>query len=90
MMVCVMCRAIDKTLQAPRHPKVAIVNRNCPKIDQHEHEKVNVFVHGEEEYVEVVREALGEAVDGMKGMGGKGSGYFPKVMCLVETLVEET
>mmetsp|Transcript_32633 Transcript_32633/g.84268 ORF Transcript_32633/g.84268 Transcript_32633/m.84268 type:complete len:236 (-) Transcript_32633:14-721(-) len=74
---------IDDT---PRHPVSAVVDGDSPSIHKDEHEHVEIFVHGEEVDVKVIRKALGETVNRMKGMRRKGTRHFPQVMGLVEVV----
>lgn len=65
---------------------VAIVNGDGPDIDEDVEAQVGDFVQGKEEGVDVVGQALHEAVDGMEGMAGEGRRDLPEVVGLVESL----
>lgn len=67
---------------------LAVVNEDGPDVDKYKEGKVCHLVEREKQGVEVVWERLGEAIDGVEGMAGVGSGHDPFVVRLVEALVD--
>lgn len=71
-----------------RH-ELAIVDQDGPEVDKDEEQNKRHFLQGEKEGKDVVGDGLGEAVEGVEGVGGEGSGHDPLVVRLVKTLVDE-
>lgn len=88
VVVGVVGGAVDDTGQSGGHTVVAIVDRNGPDVDKDVEGQVQNLMEGEEEGVEVVREALEEAVQGMEGVAGEGGGDLPYVVRFVKQLVD--
>lgn len=85
MVHSVACRAIDDV--GIRYI-FAVMDEDGPNVDEDEEGDVGEFLEGEHEWEEVVWNALGEAVEGMKGVRGVGRGHDPFVVGLVEGFVE--
>jgi len=83
-----MGRPIDDVLQPMSGDHIRIVNEHRPDVDSHEEGEVEVFLDGEEVGEDVVGEGLEVSVNGVEGIGGKGSGYDPFVVGLVHVLVD--
>lgn len=86
-MVSVVGRAVDDANQAAGNAIVTIVDGDGPDVDEHIEGQVEDLVKGEEEGVDVIWEALQEAVDGMEGVAGEGGRDLPNVVWLVKHLV---
>lgn len=89
VVVRVVSRAVDGTRQSAGDAVVAVVDRDGPDVDENVEGQVEHLVEGEEEGVDVVREALHEAVDRVKGVAGKGTGDLPEVVRFVKQLLGE-
>ena len=89
VVVSVVCCPVNDMLQNTRNTIVPVVNRYRPQIHKDKHDEVEDFVEGEYQRVDVVGEALEEAVDGVKRVAGVGGGDLPGVVALVDVLVEE-
>ena len=83
-----MGRAVDERLQRLRDAVIAIVDRDRPHVDQEIQDQVDKLVHREQEHVDVVREALSEAVQRVEGVAGERARDLPLVVGLVD-LVDE-
>ena len=70
------------------HCVFTVVNHDGPDVDEGEEANVSPLVQWEDEGEDVIRNTLGEAVYGMKGMTSKGGWDNPFVMRLVERLVD--
>lgn len=68
---------------------LAIMNENCPDVDEGEEYEVGKFVKGEDEGKEVVRERLQVSVNGVKRVRRKWRRHDPLVMRLMQTLVQK-
>ena len=68
MMICVMRGAVDDRLEKLGHSVISVMNGHCPHVDEYEEREVQQLVHGKHEHVDVIRDALQEAVDGVKRM----------------------
>lgn len=88
VVVGVVSWAIDDTRQAVRDAIVTVVDRDGPDVDEDVECQVEHLVKGEEEWVDVVRESLHEAVDWVEGVAGEGSGDLPQVVGFVKQLLE--
>lgn len=66
----------------------AIMDENSPEVDEDEEDNTRPLLHGENEGEDVVRQALAEAVDRVKGVAREGCGHDPFVVSLVEVLVD--
>lgn len=86
VVVSVVSRAVDDVLQEARDAVVTIVNGDGPDIDKDVEAQVGDFVQGEEEGVDVVGQALHEAIDRVEGVAGEGRRDLPQVVGLVEAL----
>lgn len=86
VVVGVVGRAVDGGLQEAGDAVVSIVDGHGPDVDEDVQPQVGHLVQGEEERVDVVGQALQEAIHRMEGMTGKGAGDLPGVVGLVEIL----
>lgn len=86
VVVGVVRRAVDDVPQEARDAVVAIVNGDGPDVDEDVEAQVGDFVQGEEEGVDMVGQALHEAIDGVESMAGKRRRNLPEVVGLVEAL----
>lgn len=77
VVVGVVGRAVDDAGQAAGDAVVAVVDGDGPDVDKNVKTQVEQLVQGEEEGVDVVREALHEAVDRVEGVAGEGRGDLP-------------
>ena len=59
-----------------------------PDIDEYKEDEIHQFVKREQKRVDVIGNALEEAVDGMEGVACEGRGYLPEVMGLVDVAVD--
>ncbi len=80
----VACRAIDDGRVGD---VLTVVDEDSPEVDEDEQGDIGDFLERKEERIDVVREGLREAVEGVKGVRGKGRGHDPLVMRFVEALV---
>lgn len=69
--------------------KLAIVNQNCPEVDEYEQADEGDLLQRENEDEDVVWHTLSEAVERVEGVGGEWGGHDPLVVRLVQTLVDE-
>ena len=83
-----MGRAVDERLQRLRDAVIAVVDRDSPHIDQKIQDEVDKLVHWEQKHVDVVRQALSEAVQRVEGVAGERARDLPLVVRLVD-LVDE-
>lgn len=67
---------------------LAVVDHDGPEVDKDEEEDVGHLLQREDEGEDVIRDGLGEAVDGVEGMAGVGRGHDPLVVRLVQALVD--
>lgn len=86
VVVGVVGRAVDDVPQQPRHAVIAVVDGDGPDVDEDVEAQVGDFVQGEQEGVDVVGQALHEAIHGVEGVAGEGRGDLPQVVGLVEAL----
>lgn len=86
VVVGVVGRAVDDVPQQAGHAVVAVVDGDGPDVDEDVEAQVGDLVQGEEEGVDVVGQALHEAVHGVEGVAGEGRRDLPEVVGLVETL----
>jgi len=86
VVVSVVGGAVDGLRQSAGDAVVPVVDRDGPDVDEDVQRQVEHLVEGEEEGVDVVREALHEAVDWMKGMAGEGRRDLPHVVWFVKQL----
>lgn len=77
---------IDDLLQQLGDPIVTVVDGYGPHVDKDVEAQVEHFVEWEQEGVDVVGEALEEAIHGVEGVAGKGSGDLPHVMGFMKML----
>ena len=63
---------------------LTVVNGDSPDVDKDIEQQVGELVHGEEEYVDVVRRALSKAVQRVEGVRGERRGHLPFVVVLWE------
>jgi len=85
-----MCRTIDNALQEFGNFVIAIVDRYRPKIDSDEQQEVCDFVKGEQEHIEVIRDALCKSIQWVEGMWCKWSRDFPTMVRFVDGGIQET
>ena len=71
---------VDERSEDHGYPEVAVVYGNRPHVNQNIHDKVGVFVHREEEYVDVVGTALEKTVYRVEGVTRKRGGYLEKTI----------
>lgn len=67
---------------------LAIMDEDCPQIDEDEEGDVSKLLEWEDKWKDVIGKGLRKAVQGMKGMRGKGRRHDPSMMWLVQTLVD--
>lgn len=67
---------------------LAVVDHDGPEVDKDEEEDVGHLLQREDEGEDVIRDGLGEAVDGVEGMAGVGRRHDPLVVRLVQALVD--
>ena len=67
----------------------AVVDHDRPDLDEGEEGDVCEFVEREDEWEDVVGDALAEAVDRVEGVRGEGRGHDPFVVRFVQALVED-
>lgn len=89
MVISVMGGTIDNFLQYARNMIVPIMDGDCPDIDEDIEAQIGHLVQGKKEWVDVIRDALKEAIHGVKSMACKWSWDLPQVMGLVQTLWEK-
>lgn len=65
-----------------------IMDQNGPDIDEDEEKDVRPLLQWEYEREEVIRQALGEAIDWMESMRGVGCWHDPLVVWFVQSLIE--
>lgn len=65
------------------------MNQDGPDIDEHEEDDIGKFLQREYEREDVVRNGLGEAIDGVEGVRGIRRWHDPLVMWLVEVFVNQ-
>lgn len=86
VVVGVVGRAVDDVPQQSGDAIVAVVDGDGPDVDEDVEAQVGDFVQGEEEGVDVVGQALHEAIHGVEGMAGEGRCDLPEVVGFVEAL----
>jgi hypothetical protein len=69
-----MRRPVDDIFERVVDDHVRVVDGDGPQVDEGKEAEVGVLVEREEKDEPVVRQGLDIAIDGMKRMGGKGSG----------------
>lgn len=69
--------------------ELAVMDQDGPEVDKDEEQNKGHFLQGKEEGEDMVGDGLGEAVERVEGVGGKGRGHDPFVVWLVKTLVDE-
>ncbi len=79
------CRAVD---DGRIRYVFAVMDENGPDVYEDEEDDVGEFLEGEQKRVEVVWNALGEAVEGMERVRGVGRGHDPFVVGFVEGFVD--
>jgi hypothetical protein len=67
---------------------LAVVDEDGPDVDEDEQGDVGELLEGEDEGEDVVGEGLGEAVNGVEGVGGEGGRHDPFVVRFVQALVD--
>lgn len=67
----------------------AVVDEDGPDVDEDEEDHVGEFLEWEEEGEEVVRDGLGEAINGVESVRGEGRRHDPLVVGLVQTFVDQ-
>jgi hypothetical protein len=80
----VACSAVDKRRVVGI---LAVVDQDCPDVDEDEEGDVGKLLEREEEGEDMVRQTLGIAIHGVEGVRGKGRGHDPLVVGLVQRLV---
>ena len=65
------------------------MDQDGPNVDEHEEDNVGEFLQREDEREDVIRNRLGEAIDGVEGVRGIRRWHDPLVMRLMEVLVDE-
>lgn len=86
VVVGVVGRAVDDVPQQLGDAIVAVMDGDGPDVDEDVEAQVGDFVQGEEEGVDVVGQALHEAIHGVEGMAGEGRRDLPEVVGFVEAL----
>lgn len=86
VVVGVVGRAVDDVPQQLGDAIVTVVDGDGPDVDEDVEAQVGDFVQGEEEGVDVVGQALHEAIHGVEGMAGEGRRDLPEVVGFVEAL----
>ena len=81
-----VCSPVHHLLQGGGQAVVPVMDGHGPDVDEHVEAQVEHLVQGEEEGVDVVGQALEEAVYGVEGVAGEGRGDLPHVVRLVEVL----
>ena len=89
VVVGVVRRAVDDGLQDLGEARLVVVDDESPDDQEREAERKEAAVEGEEVDEDVPGNALGEAIDRMQCVGGKWSCDLPRMVLLVEVLVEE-
>lgn len=90
VVVGVVGGAVDDAGERVGDAVVAVVDGDGPDVDEDVEEQVEDFVEGEEEGVDVVGEALQEAVHRVEGVAGERGGDLPDVVRFVEELRTKT
>ncbi|KAB8349513.1 hypothetical protein FH972_023539 [Carpinus fangiana] len=67
---------------------LAVVDHDGPQVHKGEEADVGELGEGEDEGEDVVGDALGEAVERVEGVAGKGGRHYPLVVGLVQVLVD--
>lgn len=67
-----------------------IVNHDRPDVDKDEEYDISHLADGEQECIDMIRQALGVAIERMEGVGCVRSWHNPLVMRLVDVLVDGT
>lgn len=88
VVVGVVGRSVDYRLERRRDVEFPVVDRHRPDVDEQVESQVDELVHREEKDVDVVGNALQEAVDRVEGVAGVGRRNFPGVVRLVEGVDE--
>lgn len=65
------------------------MDQNGPDVDEHEEDNIGKFLQREQEREDVVRNGLGEAIDGVEGVRGVRRWHDPFVMWFVKMLVNQ-
>lgn len=86
VVVGVVGRAVDDVPKQSGDAIVTVVDGDGPDVDEDVEAQVGDFVQGEEEGVDVVGQALHEAIHGVEGMAGEGRCDLPEVVGFVEAL----
>lgn len=86
MVHCVARSAIDNRRISD---VLAVVDKDCPDIDENKQEDVGEFLQGEEKREDVIGHALQVAVHWVEGMRSVRRRHDPLVVRLVEALVDE-
>lgn len=89
VVVGVVGRAVDHVGEGGGDAVVAIVDGDGPDVDENIEDQVEHLVEWKEEGVDVVREALHEAIHWVEGVAGEGSGDLPDVVRFVEQLINK-
>lgn len=85
MVHSVACRAIDDV--GIRYV-FAVMDEDGPDVYEDEEGDISEFLEGKQEGEEVVWNALGEAVEGMKRVGGVRCGHDPFVVGFMKGFIE--
>ena len=67
---------------------LTVMDEDGPEVDEAEQEDVGQLLQWEDEGEDVIRHALGPAVQGVKGVRGEGTRHDPLVVRLVQSLVD--
>lgn len=67
----------------------AIMDHDGPEIDEDEEEDIGKLLKWEHKGKHVIRETLGETIQGMEGVGGVWSWHNPPVMRLMQAFVDQ-
>ena len=65
------------------------MDTNGPGVDKQKHGKIQIFLHGKQENENVVRHGLQVAIEWVEGMTGERRGYYPSMVRLVDTSVQQ-